>query len=108
MPDQKEKLGEKSKLDNASQTNSKAAAATTLGVIELHDLRTGPDAEYRRLEGQIIGLGQEISQLRGENQKLMAANQKLDAELRDVKMLLSKVQITELRRLEKVSTWLRR
>ena len=108
MPEQKEKLGDKSRLDRASQSESNADAATTLGVIELHDLRTGPDAEFRRIEGQVIGLGQEISQLRGENQRLMAANQKLDAELRDVKMLLSKVQITELRRLEKVSTWLRR
>ena len=76
-------------------------------VIALHDLRTGSDAEINRLEDREASLTAEIGNLRQENQKLILDNQNLRSELLEIKLVLSRVQIDELRGLEKVNSWLR-
>ncbi len=109
MLDRKVNLDEHPRPQVDAHDVAKLAASTPKSaVIALHDLRTGADAEVHRLESRVIGLTEEIERLRSENQKLTAANQKLNTELRESKLLLSKVQVDELRGLERVNSWLRR
>ena len=60
----------------------------------------GPEAEISRLKTRVIELTVETGNLRNENQSLKA-------ELREIKLVLSKVQLDELRGFEKVNSWLR-
>ena len=69
-------------------------------VIALHDLTTGPEADAGRLKTR-------LSELTVENGTLRNENQRLKAELREIKLVLSKVQLNELRGFEKVNSWLR-
>lgn len=107
MLDRKGKLEEELRPQATARAGTKADAAVTPGVIALHDLRTGPEAEVHRLEAKLIGLNEQISHLRDENHKLTMTNQKLNSDLREIRLLLSKVQIDELRGFEKVNSWLR-
>lgn len=107
MLDQKRNPEESLRHRVDSRSMPMVEAVAKAGVIELHDLRTGPEVEVQRLEVRVVGLTEEITQLRNENQKLKAANQKLDADLREIRLLLSQVQIKELRELEKVNSWVR-
>ena len=108
MLDRKAKQEEKLRPQAGSQAMTKVDVAAKPVIIALHDLRTGPEAEIHRLEVRVATLVEEIGHLRGENQKLTAANEKLDSDLREIRLLLSKVQIDELRGLERVNPWLRR
>lgn len=81
-------------------TELQPESAEGQGVIVLHDLTTGPDAEISRLKNRVSELTREIGSLRNQNQGLTA-------ELREIKLVLSKVQLDELRGFEKVNSWLR-
>jgi regulator of replication initiation timing len=69
-------------------------------VIVLHDLTTELTAENN-------GVGTRVIELTEENDGLRKENHRLKAELREAKLVLSQVQIDELRRFEKVNSWLR-
>jgi hypothetical protein len=84
----------------SSATESQPDSAAGQGVIVLHDLTTGPEADIGRLKTRLSELTVEIGNLRNENQSLKA-------ELREIKLVLSKVQLNELRGFEKVNSWLR-
>lgn len=84
----------------SSNTLPRADSATGQSVIVLHDLTSGPEAELSRLKSRLVELTAEIVSLRRENQKL-------NTEMREMKLVLSKVQLSELRGLEKINFWLR-
>ena len=84
----------------SSTTESQPDSAAGQSVIVLHDLTTGPEADIRRLKTRLSELTVEIGALRNENQTLKG-------ELREIKLVLSKVQLNELRGFEKVNSWLR-
>ena len=98
MLDQKAKHEEA--ISRSSKTEAQPDSARGHDVIVLHDLTTGPDAENRRLKTRLSELTIELGTLRNENQSLKA-------ELREIKLVLSKVQLNELRGFEKVNSWLR-
>jgi len=108
MLDRKGKPEEELRSQAAAHAEPKPDAGAAPGVIALHDLRNGPAADIHRLETRIVSLNDEIGHLRRENHRLTTANQKLDADLREIRLLLSKIQISELRGLERVNSWLRR
>ncbi|HUR70591.1 MAG TPA: hypothetical protein VMZ02_01310 [Candidatus Limnocylindrales bacterium] len=83
-----------------TSTTQVQSPATGQAAIVLHDLTTGPEAEANRLKTR-------VSELTAENGNLRNENQSLRAELREIKLVLSKVQIDELRKFEKVNSWLR-
>jgi len=107
MLDKKVPLEEKQRRHADAPAVPKVDPVARPTVIELQDLRTGPDTEVHRFDARVASLSEEISHLRSENQKLTAANHKLNADLREIKLLLSKLQIKELHGLEKVDSWLR-
>lgn len=73
---------------------------TDEAVIVLHDRTTAAEKEASLLQIQ-------VNELSAENGSLRHENQRLKAELREVRLVLSKVQIDELRRFERVGSWLR-
>jgi len=87
-------------LAKLSAVESPADSAAGKAAIVLHDLTTEPEEEASRLGTQVSELTAEIGSLRNENQRLKA-------ELREIKLVLSKIQIDELRKFEKVNSWLR-
>ena len=98
MWETKVKNGEE--LSKFSAVESPADSAAGKAAIVLHDLTTEPEEETSRLETRLSELTAEIGSLRNENQRLKA-------ELREIKLVLSKVQIDELRKFEKDNSWLR-
>ena len=87
-------------ISECSAAESPADSAGGKAVIVLHDLTTDPEEETSRL-------GTRVSELTAENGSLRNENQRLKAELREIKLVLSKVQIDELRKFEKLNSWLR-
>lgn len=100
MSDQKMRIEDEILRSSAAQSQLDPATGQTGNVIVLHDLTNSPEAEIGRLKTRLIDLIRDIGELRNENQSLKA-------QLRDVKLVLSKVQIDELRGIEKASSWLR-
>lgn len=98
MSDRKVKKERGVSLSSTAQSPVEPAAGPN--VIMLHDLTTGPEADIGRLKTRLSELTVEIGTLRNENQSLKA-------ELREIKLVLSKVQLEELRGFEKVNSWLR-
>ena len=89
------------------QSESKVDAVGAAPVIELHDLRMGPEAEIERLNAQLASLTADMNNLRAENQTLTANKEILTAQLLEMKLAVSKLQADELRDLEKGNSWLR-
>lgn len=87
-------------ISKCSAAESQAYSVAGQTVIVLQDHTAGPAEETSRLQTRVTELSAENGTLRNENQRLKA-------ELREVKLVLSKVQIDELRRFEKVHSWLR-
>jgi Mg2+ and Co2+ transporter CorA len=100
MSDQKMRIEDEILRSSAAKSQLDPATGQTGNVIVLHDLTNSPEAEIGRLKTRLIDLTRDIGELRNENQSLKA-------QLRDVKQVLSKVQIDELRGIEKASSWLR-
>jgi len=98
MLETKVKNGEE--LSKLSAAESPADSAAGKAAIVLHDLTTEPEVETS-------GLGTRVSELTAEIGSLRNENQRLKAELREIKLVLSKIQIDELRKFEKVNSWLR-
>ena len=94
------KTTEEEVFSRSSAAPSQPVPAAGQNVIVLHDLTSGPEAEVGRLKSRMVELNAEIGSLRNENQSLKA-------EMRELKLVLSKVQLSELRGLEKVNSWLR-
>ena len=107
MLDRKAQTEEKLRHRADSISQAKGDPTMVSPVIALHDLRTGPEAEIQRLGARVADLTEEIGGLRHENQKLVLDNQNLRSELLEIKLVLSRLQIDELRGLEKVNSWLR-
>lgn len=98
MLETKVKNGEE--LAKLSAVESPPDSAAGKAAIVLYDLTTKPEEEAGRLATRVSELTAEIGNLRNENQLLKA-------ELREIKLVLSKIQIDELRKFEKVNSWLR-
>lgn len=108
MSDQTVKLEEKLPPGRDASVLAQSASAAPSAAIPLGDLRTGPEAVIQRLEFRLASLTEELGKKCDRNDQLAAANRRLDAELREAKLLLSKVQMSELRVFEKSLSWLRR
>ena len=105
MMDRKTQVRERLRQQSAPKVDGEGSEATP--VIELHDLRMGPEAEIERLNAQLASLTADMNNLRAENQKLTANKEILTAELLEMKLAVSKLQADELRELEKGNSWLR-
>ena len=97
MMETKVKTGEGILKSSAAGAQPGSMAAQP--VIVLHDLTTTPTQETSRRGTRETELTAELGNLRNENQRLKA-------ELRDIKLVLSKVQIDELRSFERINSWL--
>lgn len=106
--DQKADLGVKSRRQTGAEvdTAEETPADSSRPVIELGDLTTGAEAEVSRLKSGMIALSGEISQIRGEHVSLASDYQTLTGELRDIKLVLAKVHVKELRAIERCSSWM--
>ena len=87
-------------LSRLSTSESEPVPTAGQTVIVLHDLTSGPEAEIGRLRTRVMELTDEIGSLRKENQGIKA-------EMREIKTVLSKLHLNELRGLDKVNSWLR-
>ena len=76
-------------------------------IIELDDRSVGPEAEINRLKSKVITVMEEISQLRNQNLKLAMDHDKLKTEFRELKLVLAKLEVKELRAMERVNSWMR-
>ena len=94
------KTTEEEVFSRSSAAPSQPVPAAGQNVIVLHDLTSGPEAEVGRLKSRMVAESGGIGSLRNENQSLKA-------EMREMKLVLSKVQLSELRGLDKVNSWLR-
>jgi len=94
------------------QTDSEVEAAEetpadlSRPVIELGDLTTGAEAEVNRVKSNMIALSAEISRIRSEHVGLASDYQKLTGELRDIKLVLAKVHVKQLRTIERRNSWM--
>jgi regulator of replication initiation timing len=74
-------------------------------VIELGDLTTGPEADVNQLKSDLGTLREEMKQIRGQHAGLASEYQKLNQELRDIKLVLAKAHAKELAAIEGRSSW---
>lgn len=93
--------------DDAAESVENAPGDSNRLFIELDDRTVGPGAEINRLKSKLLTVSEEISQLRHENVKLESEYQNLKAEFREFKLVLAKLEIKELRAVERVSSWMR-
>ena len=105
MMDRKAQVRERLRQQSESKVDGVGSAATP--VIVLDDRSTGPEAENHRLKAQLASLNADLDKLRAENQKLISDKQILNTELLEMKLLMSKLQVDELRGLERNNFWLR-
>ena len=92
--DQKAELRVKSRQQPESQVDADEETPhdSSRPVIELADLTTGPEAEVNRLKASMITLSAEIGQIRNVHVQLASDYQTLTSELREIKLVLAKVQ----------------
>jgi hypothetical protein len=76
-------------------------------IIELEDRSVGPEAEINRLKSKLITVTEEISQLRNENLKFAMDHEKLKSDFRELKLVLARFEVKELRAVERVTSWMR-
>lgn len=76
-------------------------------IIELDDRTVGPEAEINRLKAKMITVMEEIRQLRNDNVKLATDHDKLKSEFRELKLVLARLEVKELRAVERVNSWMR-
>ena len=76
-------------------------------IIELDDRSVGPEAEINRLKSKLIIVTEEISQLRNENLKFAMDHEKLKSDFRELKLVLARFEVKELRAVERVTSWMR-
>jgi len=106
--DQKADLQDNSgrQTDSEVETAEETPADSSRPVIELGDLTTGAEAEVNRVKSNMIALSAEISRIRSEHVGLASDYQKLTGELRDIKLVLAKVHVKELRAIERRNSWM--
>jgi hypothetical protein len=92
--------------DSEVETVEDTPADSSRPVIELGDLTTGAEAEVNRVKSNMIALSAEISRIRSEHVGLASDYQKLTGELRDIKLVLAKVHVKELRTIERRNSWM--
>lgn len=109
IDDQKDDLQGNSgrQTDSEVETAEETPVDSSRPVIELGDLTTGHEAEVNRVKSTIITLSGAISQMRGEHIGLASDYPKLKGELRDIKLVLAKVHLKELRTIERRSSWMK-
>ena len=88
------------------ETAEETPADSSRPVIELGDLTTGADSEVHRLKSSMLALSGEFSQIRSEHVGLASDYQKLTGELRNIKLVLAKVHVKELRAIERRNSWM--
>jgi predicted nuclease with TOPRIM domain len=93
--------------DDTAESADNAPDDSNRGIIELDDRTVGPEAEINRLKAKLLTVSEEISQLRHENAKLESEHRNLKAEFREFKLVLAKLEIKELRAVERVGSWMR-
>ena len=76
-------------------------------IIELDDRSVGPDAEINRLKSKLINVMEDIGQLRNENLKFAMDHEKLKSDFRELKLVLARFEVKELRAVERVTSWMR-
>jgi hypothetical protein len=76
-------------------------------IIELDDRSVGSEAEINRLKSKLITVMEEINQLRNENLKFSMDHEKLKSEFRELKLVLARFEVRELRAVERVNSWMR-
>jgi len=92
--------------DSEVETAEETPADSSPAVIELGDLTTGAEAEVNRVKSNMLALSAEISRIRSEHVGLASDYQKLTGELRDIKLVLAKVHVKELRTIERRNSWM--
>ena len=109
-----EAMSRKAKLFHSMQAQENPAAGADVDssnaprrpIIELDDRTAGPEAEINRLKAKMITVREEIGQLRNENDKLATDHEKLKLEFRELKLVLAKLEVKELRAVERVNSWM--
>jgi hypothetical protein len=92
--------------DSEVETAEETPADSSPAVIELGDLTTGAEAEVNRVKSNMLALSAGISRIRSEHVGLASDYQKLTGELRDIKLVLAKVHVKELRTIERRNSWM--
>jgi len=92
--------------DSEVEAAEETPADSSRPVIELGDLTTGAEAEVNRVKSNMIALSAEISRIRSEHVGLASDYQRLTGELRDIKLVLAKVHVKELRTIERRNSWM--
>jgi hypothetical protein len=92
--------------DSEVEADEETPTDSSRPVIELGDLTTGAEAEVNRVKSNVIALSAEISRIRSEHVGLASDYQKLTGELRDIKLVLAKVHVKELRTIERRNSWM--
>jgi hypothetical protein len=92
--------------DSEVEADEESPTDSSRPVIELGDLTTGAEAEVNRVKSNMIALSAEISRIRSEHVGLASDYQKLTGELRDIKLVLAKVHVKELRTIERRNSWM--
>ena len=82
------------------EADERSPADSRRPVIELGDLTTGPESEIDRVKSRMVALSAEIGEIRSENVRLASDYQKLNTELREIKLVLARAHAKELRAVE--------
>jgi hypothetical protein len=83
-----------------SPSDVPAAAAPSHPVIVLDDRTVGPESEIHRLKSQLFSVTSKLDQARSENDKLRE-------QLIEIRHVLAKVELKDLRAFERVTSWMR-
>ena len=93
--------------DPAAKADVDSSTDPNPPIIELDDRSVGPEAEINRLKSKLTTVTEEISQLRNENLKFAMDHEKLKSDFRELKLMLARFEVKELRAVERVTSWMR-
>ena len=95
------------KSDGSASAERSEAVSVNEQAIPLGDL-TSPEMEFSRLRAALTAVETEVTRLRGENAKLASTCEGLHSQLRDLKLIVSKTYVNEMRALERGGSLLSR
>ena len=88
------------KSDERMRSNVPGPAISDRQAIPLDDL-TSPEVELSRIKGALTKLESEVATLRSGNAKLASYCENLQDQLRELKLVVSKTYVKEMRALER-------